>query len=82
MRLGVIGGQAPGYFAMSADPFVIHRGTGAQVQAFSLMEFSNAVNEVSQEAVNADVIKIKALGYPHRTPPTKICRWRRGYIWR
>ncbi|MGH7950508.1 MAG: L-fucose/L-arabinose isomerase family protein [Limisphaerales bacterium] len=66
MRLGVIGGQAPGYFAMSADPFVIHRGTGAQVQTFSLIEFSNVANELSAEAVAADVAKVKALGYPHK----------------
>ncbi len=66
MRIGVIGGQAPGYFAMSVDPFVIHRGTGAQVQTFSLIEFSNVVNELSAEAVAADVAKVKALGYPHK----------------
>jgi len=65
-RLGIIGGQAPGYFAMSADPFVVHQGTGAQIQTFSLIEFSNAVNEISAEAVAADVSKIKALGYPHK----------------
>lgn len=66
LRLGVIGGQAPGYFAMSADPFVIHRATGAQAQSFSLIDFSNAVNELSAEAVAADVAKVKALGYPHK----------------
>jgi L-fucose isomerase-like protein len=66
VRLGVVGGQAPGYFAMSADPFVIHRGTGAQVQTFSLIEFSNIANEISAEAVAADVAKVKALGYPHK----------------
>lgn len=65
-RLGIIGGQAPGYFAMSADPFVVHQGTGAQVQTFSLIDFSNAVNEISAEAVAADVAKVKALGYPHK----------------
>ncbi len=66
VRLGVIGGQAPGYFAMSADPFVIHRGTGAQVQTFSLIEFANVVNEQTPEAVAADVAKVKALGLPHK----------------
>ena len=65
-RLGIIGGQAPGYFAMSADPFVVHLGTGAQVQTFSLIEFSNAANEISAEAVAADVAKFKSLGYPHK----------------
>ena len=66
MRLGVIGGQAPGYFAMSADPFVMHRGTGMQVQSYSLIDFANAVNEVRAEAVAADVAKVKTLGYPHK----------------
>ena len=66
VRMGVIGGQAPGYFAMSADPFVIHRETGAQVQTYSLIEFSNVVNEITPEAVAADVAKVKALGYPHK----------------
>jgi L-fucose isomerase-like protein len=66
MRLGVIGGQAPGYFAMSADPFVIYRGTGAQVQAYSLIEFSNVANELSAEAVAADVAKVKAMGFLHK----------------
>ena len=32
VRLGLIGGQAPGYSAMSADPFSMHRGLGAQLQ--------------------------------------------------
>ena len=66
VRMGVIGGQAPGYFAMSADPFTIYRNTGAQVQTYSLIEFSNVVNELSAEAVAADVAKVKALGYPHK----------------
>jgi L-arabinose isomerase len=51
---------------MSADPFVIHRGTGAQVQTYSLVEFSNVVNELSNEVVAADVVRFKALGYPHK----------------
>ena len=66
VRLGIIGGQAPGYFAMSADPFVIHRGMGAHVQQFSLVEFGNVVNELSNEAVAADVAKVKGLGYPQK----------------
>lgn len=66
VRMGVIGGQAPGYFAMSADPFDVYRGTGAQVQTYSLIEFSNVVNELAAEAVAADVAKVKALGYAHK----------------
>ena len=66
VRLGAIGGQAPGYFAMSADPFSIHNGLGAQVQTFSLLEFANVVNDLTPEAVAADVAKVKALGLPHK----------------
>ena len=66
VRLGVIGGQAPGYFAMSADPFTIHHGLGAQVQTFSLIEFANVANGLTEDAVADDVAKVKALGLPHK----------------
>lgn len=65
-RLGVIGGQAPGYFAMGADPFSVHRGLGAQLQSFSLVEFAGAVNGFSDGEVAADVAKVKALVLAHK----------------
>src|ERR1700758_1888611 len=43
-RLGIVGGQAPGYFAMGADPFSMHHGLGVQVQSYSLLEFVNVAN--------------------------------------
>jgi L-arabinose isomerase len=66
VRLGVIGGHAPGYFAMGGDPFEIHRGLGAQMQTFSLLEFVNAVNGLTEDVVAADVARFKALGLPHK----------------
>lgn len=66
VRLGAIGGQAPGYFAMGADPFTVHHGLGAQVQTFSLLEFANVLNELPAAAVAEDVAKFKALGFPHK----------------
>jgi L-fucose isomerase-like protein len=66
VRLGAIGGHSPGYFAMGADPFVIQRGLGAQVQTFSLIEFSNAAHELPAAAVAEDVARFKALGLPHK----------------
>jgi L-fucose isomerase-like protein len=65
-RLGVVGGQAPGYFAMGADPFSVHQGTGAQLQTFSLIEFMNVLNELPEKVVAEDVAKVKALGLPHK----------------
>ncbi len=66
VRLGIIGGQSPGYFAMGADPFSVHKGLGAQVQTFSLLEFANFTNEISEEAIKEDVARVKALKLPHK----------------
>jgi len=66
VRLGLIGGQAPGYFAMAADPFVMQRTLGVQVQSHSLLEFSATLQELSAEAVAADVAAVRAMGLPHK----------------
>jgi L-arabinose isomerase len=66
VRLGVIGGHAPGYFAMGGDPFEIHRCLGAQMQTFSLLEFVNAATGLNEQEVAADVARVKALGLPHK----------------
>lgn len=66
VRLGMVGGQAPGYFAMGGDPFAIHRGLGAQMQTFSLLEFSNILNDLDAKGVSEDVAKVKALGIPFK----------------
>ena len=66
VRLGLIGGQAPGYFAMAADPFVMQRSLGVQVQSFSMLEFSATVHELDPEAVATDVARIREMGLPHK----------------
>lgn len=66
VRVGTIGGHAPGYFAMGADPFSVHHGLGVQLQTYSLIEFSNAVSELSEKAVAEDVAAFKELGLPHK----------------
>jgi len=66
VRLGVVGGQSPGYAAMNADPFTIHRGLGAQVQTYSLIEFADVVKALGDASVAADVARVKALGLPHK----------------
>jgi len=65
-RLGMIGGQAPGFFAMGADPFSIQGGLGTQLQTYSLIEYVNAVNALTDAEVAADVERVKALGLPHK----------------
>lgn len=66
VRLGSIGGQAPGYFAMSVDPFSIHHGLQAQLQTFSLMEFADVVLGFSDQKVAADVEAVRTLGLEHK----------------
>lgn len=66
LRLGLVGGQAPGYFAMSADPLLMQRTLGVQVQTYSLVEFAGVVNGLAAEAVAADVARFQALGIPHK----------------
>jgi L-fucose isomerase-like protein len=66
VRLGAIGGNAPGYFAMMPEPFFMHRGLGVQLQTFSLIEFANVVKELPDKAVAEDVAKVKALGMPFK----------------
>ena len=66
VRLGVVGGQAPGFLAMSADPFTVYHGLGVQLQTFSLIEFASVVEGLQDEAVAADVEKVKALRLPFK----------------
>jgi L-fucose isomerase-like protein len=51
---------------MGADAFSIHHGLGAQVQTFSLLEFANVANGLSEDAVAEDVATFKKLGLPHK----------------
>ena len=65
-RLGLVGGQAPGYFAMAADTFVTHRAIGAQTQTYSLLEFDDIVRGIPDKAVADDIALFKKLGIPHK----------------
>ena len=66
VRVGVIGGHAPGFFAFGADPFSVHRGLGAQLQTSTLPELAAAIQEVSAEAVAADVADVQQRRLPHK----------------
>lgn len=65
-RVGVVGGQAPGFANMATDPFVMHRELGVQLQTYSLIEFGNVLNALSEEAVAADVEEAKKLGLGYK----------------
>ena len=65
-RIGIVGGQAPGYFAMSADPFSVRGGVGAQVQQYSLPEFSAVAEVIGEEEIATDVGRMRDLGLRHK----------------
>ncbi len=66
MRLGMVGGQAPGFLAMSEDQFVMHSQMGIQVQKFSLIEFSNIFNNIDNENISEDVLEVKRMKLPYK----------------
>ena len=65
-QVGIVGGQAPGYFAMNADPFSLHHGLGVQLQMFSLLEFAGVVEGFSKQQVDEDVERVKSFGFGHK----------------
>src|SRR5262249_3496230 len=61
VKLGLVGGYAPGYVAMAAEPFVMQHALGVHVQNYSLIDFGNIVKDLSDAAVAEDVAKFKQL---------------------
>jgi L-fucose isomerase-like protein len=63
-RIGLIGGHAPGYFAMAGDPFDVWLNIGLQLQSFSLSQFGDVVKGLDDGAVSGDVEAFKKLKIP------------------
>lgn len=66
VRLGMIGGQSPGFSAMGADPFFTQRKLGVQLQSFTLVEFAALANDLPAAAIASDVEQVRAHGLPHQ----------------
>ena len=66
LRIGVIGGTAPGFQTMTADPFSMHQALGVQVQTASLLEFTGVVQGLSDREVADDVARVKTLGLEYK----------------
>jgi L-fucose isomerase-like protein len=61
-KVGLIGGHAPGFIDLAADPFLMRKTFGLQLQALSLPQFIERVMEVPEGAVKADVERVRGLG--------------------
>jgi L-fucose isomerase-like protein len=60
-KLGVIGTHAPGFLDLAADPFLIRKTFGLQMQPLSLPQFIERVQGVGSEDVAADLKRVGAL---------------------
>jgi L-fucose isomerase-like protein len=61
-KLGMIGGHAPGFIDLAADPFLMRKTFGLQLQPLSMPQFIERVRAVPESAVAADVAKVRTLG--------------------
>jgi L-fucose isomerase-like protein len=61
-KLGMVGGHAPGFVDLAADPFLLRRTFGLQLHALSLPQFIERVQHVPAEAVAGDLANIRKLG--------------------
>lgn len=61
-KIGVIGTHAPGFIDLAADPFLIRKTLGMQMQALSLPQFIERVGNIAAEAVERDLAEVRKLG--------------------
>jgi L-fucose isomerase-like protein len=60
-KVGVIGTHAPGFLDLAADPFLIRKTFGLQMQPLSLPQFIERVQNIAPEDVAADLKRVGAL---------------------
>jgi L-fucose isomerase-like protein len=61
-KIGVVGTHVPGFIDLAADPFLIRKTFGMQLQSLSLPQFIERVGKVPDEAVRQDLEKVHKLG--------------------
>ena len=65
-KIGIVGGQAPGFFTMAPDPNALHAHMGVQVQQYTLPQYYEIAEAVIDEDVAADVKQVHDLNLPLR----------------
>ncbi|HEX7008502.1 MAG TPA: hypothetical protein VF184_00880 [Phycisphaeraceae bacterium] len=61
-RIGLVGGAAPGFLNMLADPFELAAAIGAQLVVFGLEAFCNLVSQQEPDTVAADMQRVREIG--------------------
>ena len=60
-KLGVVGTHAPGFLDLAADPFLIRRTFGIQLQPLSLPQFIERVQSIPADQASADLKRVRSL---------------------
>ncbi|MDR0336155.1 MAG: hypothetical protein LBI18_03595 [Planctomycetaceae bacterium] len=63
-RVGLIGDHAPGFLNMAVDAVATQRQLGARLKRFGLHEFYTLVRSISEQEVQEDCKRAKALNLP------------------
>ena len=63
-KVGLVGGHAPGFVNMHADPFAVHRELGVELHHIGLEEFFGLVEGQEVGAVDEDLNRVEAIGLP------------------
>ncbi|NOZ23326.1 MAG: sugar isomerase [Planctomycetes bacterium] len=63
-KVGLIGNHAPGFVDMHADPFLLSRTFGTQMQHISLHEFLSVMEDAPEDSVLVDIGRAQELGLP------------------
>src|SRR5439155_10537691 len=61
-KVGLVGGNAPGFIAMHADPFSLRKSLGVQLHNLSLAMFIERVRELDETRVRVDARRVRELG--------------------
>jgi L-fucose isomerase-like protein len=71
-KVGLVGAHVPGFVDLAADPFLIHKTFGLQLHTLSLVQFIERVQGLPAGAVEADIVKTRALGLPQSDPELQV----------
>jgi L-fucose isomerase-like protein len=71
-KVGIVGTHVPGFVDLEADPFLVYRTFGMQLQRLSLVQFIERVQALPAEDVRVDIAKTKALGLPQTDPARQV----------
>ena len=63
-KVGLVGSHAPGFINMHSDPMALSGQLGVQLHHFGLQEFYDLTDGQADEAVSADVRRVRQMGLP------------------